>query len=282
MPKDETHLIPIERIHRSISTPREHHDEVALERLAHWIRRRGLLQPILVRSIGKNEFEVVAGERRLLAAQRAGLTEIECRVREYPDPIKEADLPGDVFALEDALIENLVRENLSKLEESEAILNLVCLHLGEQPAFVIERLAILHHRARKQRLPLCMCDDDDRILEVFKSLNLIGWQAFYTHRVPLLNLPDDVKSLVHRRCTSYALARRIGKLEPIQRRTVVARVKSGQLGGMTLKLELDKLLGVTHRATNRFSQIRRILPKHLENPRVKQSLENLERELGLS
>jgi ParB family transcriptional regulator, chromosome partitioning protein len=282
MPKDETCLIPIERIHRSISTPREHYDEAALERLAHWIRRRGLLQPILVRSVGKIDFEVVAGERRLLVAQRAGLTELECRVREYPDPIKEADLPGDVFALEDALIENLVRENLSKLEESEAILNLVCLHLGEQPAFVIERLAILHHRARKHRQPLCMCDDDDRILEVFTSLNLIGWQAFYTHRVPLLNLPNDVKTLVHHRCTSYALARRIGKLEIKQRQVVVARVKTGELGGLALKLELDKLLGVTRRPSNRFSQIRHILPKHLENPRVKQSLENLERELGLS
>jgi ParB family transcriptional regulator, chromosome partitioning protein len=282
MPKDEAHLIPIERIHRSISTPREHQDEAALERLAHWIRRRGLLQPILVRNVGKNEFEVVAGERRLLAAQLAGLTELECRVREYPDPIKESDLPGDVFALEDALIENLVRENLSKLEESEAILNLVCLNLGEQPTFVIERLAALHHRARKHRQPLCMREDDDRILEVFKSLNLIGWQAFYTHRVPLLNLPDDVKSLVHFRCTSYALARRISKLEIKQRQTLVARVKTGQLVGMALKLELDQLLGVTRRPSNRFNQIRRMLPKHLENPRVKQLLETLERELGLS
>jgi ParB family transcriptional regulator, chromosome partitioning protein len=282
MPKDETHLIPIERIHRSISTPRECQDEAALERLAHWIRRRGLLQAILVRSIGKNEFEVVAGERRLLAAQRVGLTELECRVREYPDPIKDSDLPGDVFALEDALIENLVRIQLSKLEESEAILNLVCLHLGEQPTFVIQRLAALHHRARKHQQPLCMCEDDDRILEVFKSLNLIGWQAFYTHRVPLLNLPDDVKTLVHCRCTSYALARRISKLEPAQRQSVVARVKTGELNGMALKLELDKLLGVTRKPFHRFNQIRRILPKHLENPRVKQSLETLERELGLS
>jgi hypothetical protein len=63
---------------------------------------------------------------------------------------------------------------------------------------------------------------------------------------------------------------------------VVARVKAGELGGLTLKLELDKLLGITRRPSHRFNQIRHILPKHLENPRVKQSLEILERELGLS
>jgi hypothetical protein len=63
---------------------------------------------------------------------------------------------------------------------------------------------------------------------------------------------------------------------------LVARVKAGELGGLALKLELDKLLGVTRRPSNRFNQIRRILPKYLENPRVKQSLEILEQELGLS
>lgn len=274
--------IPIDQIRHSISTPREHHDQAALERLAHWIRRRGLLQPILVRAIGAREFEVIAGERRLLAAQMAGLTELECRVRNYPDPEFEDQPLGDVFALEDSLIENLVREGLSKLEESEAILNLVCLHVGETSEFVIERLGSMHARALKRCQSVGSSDEDDDILGVFEALNLIGWQAFYTHRVPLLKLPDEVKTLIHRRYVSYASAKRIGKLEIPVRQELLVQINSGTLRGGKLRCELDQLLGVMNKPVNRLSRIRQALPKHLANPLVRQSLEKLEQELGLT
>ena len=274
-------IIPTDQIRHSISTPREHHDEAALERLAHWIRRRGLLQPILVRAIGAREFEVIAGERRLLAAQLAGLTELECRVRCYPDPEREDEPLGDVFALEDSLIENLVREGLSKLEESEAILNLVCLHVGETADFVVERLGAMHGRALKRCQSVGSSDEDDDILGVFAALNLIGWQAFYTHRVPLLKLPDEVKTLIHYRYVSYAAAKRIGKLELPIRQELLPQINSGTLRGGKLRRELDQLLGVTNKPANRLSRIRQALPKHLANPFVRQSLERLEQELGL-
>lgn len=278
---DETRTIQIAQLRRSISTPRENHDEAALERLAHWIRRRGLLQPILVRSIGRDAFEVVAGERRFLAAQRAGLTELECRVRDYPDPTRYDEPSGDVYALEDALIENLVREGLSKLEESEAILDLVCLHIGETREFVLERLGAMHARAVKRKMPVNTTEDDDRILEVFKALNLIGWQAFHTHRAPLLDLPEEVKQLIHRRRVSYAAARRIARLEEDTRANIMVQISMGQLRGTALKLELDRLLGTADSASNRLTRLRRALPMQLENPRVKENLEALERELGL-
>lgn len=279
---DQVQRIPIAHLHRSISTPREHVDEAALERLAHWIRRRGLLQPILVRAINPTEFEVVAGERRLLAAQRAGLSELDCCVRTYIDT-GSADTPlGDVYALEDALIENLVRENLDTLEESEAILELVCLHVGETRLFVLERLAALHHRARKSREPLCICDEDDRILEVFAALHLIGWQSFYTHRASLLALPDEVKTLIHRRSVSYSTARRIGRLEPDVRATLIARISIGELRGAALNDKLNQLLSDRQPTVSRLSRLRRALRDQLENPRVSRLLVVLERELGLA
>jgi ParB family transcriptional regulator, chromosome partitioning protein len=279
--RDETRSIPISQLHRSISTPRENHDEAALERLAHWIRRRGVLQPILVRSLGKNMFEVVAGERRYLAAQRAGLTELECRVREYPDQLRTDKPCGDVYALEDALIENLVREDLGKLEESEAILDLVCLHVGEAREFVIERLGAMHARAVKRKLPVNMTENDDEILEVFNALNLIGWQSFYTHRTPLLNLPNEVKQLIHRRRISYAIAKRIAKLEVNTRAQIIVRINSGELLTATLSHELDRLLGKKDSTSSRLMRLHRALPKHLKNPLVQQNLEALEREMGL-
>jgi ParB family transcriptional regulator, chromosome partitioning protein len=282
MSREETRDIPIGLLRRSTSTPREHCDEAALERLAHWIRRRGLLQPILVRRLEGGEFEVVAGDRRLLAAKRAGLTEVTCRVREYPDK-EQGDVPlGDVYALEDALVENLVREGLSKLEESEAILDLVCLHVGEARPFVLARLGTMHARVVKHRTPVNITNEDDRILETFDALNLIGWQSFFTHRVALLELPDAIKELLHRRRISYVAAKRIARLETDLQTQVISRIKRGELRSGGLNRELDALLGQSRPDAQRLERLRRTLPKHLENPRVQQSLASLERELGLA
>ena len=89
--------------------PREVFDEAAIEDLAASIREKGLLQPLLVRPAA-NGYQLIAGERRFRAAQRAGLERV-------PISIREAD---DVEALELALIENLQRENLNPVEEARA------------------------------------------------------------------------------------------------------------------------------------------------------------------
>lgn len=89
--------------------PRRHFDEGALAELASSIVLRGVLQPIVVRPVG-NKFQIVAGERRWRAAQRAQLHQIPAIIREYDD--------GAV--LEIALIENIQREELNAIEEGEA------------------------------------------------------------------------------------------------------------------------------------------------------------------
>jgi len=94
--------------------PRRHFDEAALETLAASIRARGLLQPIVVRR-ASDGYEVIAGERRLRAAQRAGLDSVPVIVRDA-DPQERLEL---------ALIENLQRENLTALEEAEAYRHLI-------------------------------------------------------------------------------------------------------------------------------------------------------------
>lgn len=89
--------------------PRRHFDEGALAELASSIVLRGVLQPIVVRPVG-NKFQIVAGERRWRAAQRAQLHQIPAIIREYDDGA----------ALEIALIENIQREELNAIEEGEA------------------------------------------------------------------------------------------------------------------------------------------------------------------
>ncbi len=102
--------VPVEAITPNPKQPRTVFDEEALEELIESIREVGLLQPIVVRPLGAGRFELVMGERRWRAAQRAGLTAIPAIVRET----EEHDL------LRDALLENLHRAQLNPLEEAAA------------------------------------------------------------------------------------------------------------------------------------------------------------------
>ncbi len=95
--------------------PRTQMDQESLAQLADSIRAQGVMQPILVREVSPNHYEIIAGERRWRASQLAGLTEIPVIVRAIPD---EA-------ALAMSLIENIQRENLNPLEEATGIKRLI-------------------------------------------------------------------------------------------------------------------------------------------------------------
>ena len=88
--------------------PRTNFNKEKLNELTNSIKKHGVLSPILVRELGLNKFEVVAGERRLRASKLANLTTIPCLV----------DQKKDQDALESALIENLQREDLNAVEEA--------------------------------------------------------------------------------------------------------------------------------------------------------------------
>ena len=116
--------VPIELIVANPDQPRLYFAEAELEELARSVRQRGVLQPILLRPApGRTgEYQIVAGERRWRAAQRAGLTTVPAVVREI----------GDQETLELALIENLQRENLNAMEEAAAYSSLLNLSGGSQ------------------------------------------------------------------------------------------------------------------------------------------------------
>lgn len=107
----ELQHLPLDIIQRGKYQPRRDMDPVALEELARSIRAQGLMQPIVVRPIADNRYEIIAGERRWRACQQAGLERIPTLVRNIPD---EA-------AIAMALIENIQRENLSPIEEAMAL-----------------------------------------------------------------------------------------------------------------------------------------------------------------
>ena len=102
--------LPIELLHSNPNNPRKQFGEEELEDLSKSIREKGLLQPIVVRQRPDGEYEIVAGERRWRASQRAGLHELPVLIRELSD--------GET--LEIALIENIQRSDLNPLEEARA------------------------------------------------------------------------------------------------------------------------------------------------------------------
>ncbi|EPE96070.1 ParB/RepB/Spo0J family partition protein [Rhizobium grahamii] len=101
-------MVPIEFVSRNPRNPRRFFDDGELHELASSIRQHGIVQPVVVRTLASNQFEIIAGERRWRAAQLAGLVEIPVIVRDVDDKT----------ALEIAIVENVQRSDLNPLEEA--------------------------------------------------------------------------------------------------------------------------------------------------------------------
>lgn len=114
-PPEQPTEVDLDRLVPNRSQPRTVVDEPKLEQLSQSIRSSGVIQPIVVRSIAEDRFEIVAGERRWRAAQMAGLLRVPVVVRDVPDD----------KLLEMALVENLQREDLNPIEEGEAYRRLI-------------------------------------------------------------------------------------------------------------------------------------------------------------
>jgi ParB family chromosome partitioning protein len=111
----ELRILPIQQIQPGKYQPRRHWNDEALDELAASIKAQGLIQPVVVRALGKDSYELIAGERRWRAAQRAQLSELPALVKIVP----EASVPAM------ALIENIQREDLTPLEEADALKRLI-------------------------------------------------------------------------------------------------------------------------------------------------------------
>jgi ParB family transcriptional regulator, chromosome partitioning protein len=110
----ELKQLPVEFVQRGKYQPRRDMNQEALEELANSIRAQGVMQPIVVRPIGPDRYEIIAGERRWRATQLAGLDKVPAVVRDVPDDA----------AVAMALIENIQREDLNPMEEALALARL--------------------------------------------------------------------------------------------------------------------------------------------------------------
>jgi ParB family chromosome partitioning protein len=113
--KESLQTLAVDRLRPGKYQPRTRMDETSLDELAESIKEHGIMQPVLVRPVDGGRFEILAGERRWRAAQRAGLKEVPALVKTVPD----------ASALAIGLIENIQREDLNPLEQANGLARLV-------------------------------------------------------------------------------------------------------------------------------------------------------------
>ena len=161
-PKTELE-ITISDIHLPAKQPRRYFDPEALQTLAESIAQHGILQPLLVRPHLDGGYELVAGERRYRAAQTSGLKTVPVIVREL----------NNHEAWQIALVENLQREDLNPIEETEGILDLLALDLNQPLADIPNLLRLLFNQTNRNKADLqignidnnVIINDDNHILE---------------------------------------------------------------------------------------------------------------------
>lgn len=190
-----------------------------------------------MRPVSRGGYELVAGERRYRAAKIAGLSEV-------PVVIKELD---DESAWAISLIENLQREDLNPIEETEGIIKLLSIKLKSAPQEVPRILYRLQKSLKNRHVQgteeIIELEEDNSesshnvmgnnklsqsntaslklslVEEVFKSIGLMNWSSFVKNRLPLLNLPEDIKLALRRGQIAYTKAKAIASLKDESART---------------------------------------------------------------
>jgi ParB family chromosome partitioning protein len=193
----------LEQICQSQFQPRNYFNEVAMEELAASIKQHGILQPLLVRPIAGNQYELVAGERRYKAAQALGLTVVPVTVREMTDP----------EVLQYALVENLQREDLNPVEETEGILQLLEMRLQKDRDWIISLLNHIANGKRGFTDGAVRNREQQLIQEVFATIGRrITPESFRVHRLPLLKLPPELFEALRYGRIEWTKAKEIAKL----------------------------------------------------------------------
>ncbi len=189
--------------------PRRYFDPERMTQLVTSIREHGVLEPVLVRPLGNGHYELIAGERRLRAAQEVGLAQIPIVAREF----------SDQEALQVALMENLQRDDLNPIEETEAVLELLAIALNastEEVKSVIYQAANAKNRgqALKENVSLQL----ETIESCLAALGRFNLESLRSSRLPLLNLPSHILEALREGRLEYTKARTIARVKDEQQR----------------------------------------------------------------
>jgi len=182
-PKPEFTQIPAEKLTRGKYQPRRDFDNESLAELAESIKSSGLIQPIVVRKVGDDKYEIVAGERRWRAAQLAGLENVPCIVNTYSDEETAAV----------TLIENMQRKDLNPIEEAQSLQRLV-----DEFGYVHEEVAAVVGKSRSKvtnSLRLLGLNEQVKKLLVERKLS-------EAHGKILAGLPEKLQTEIAQLCVN--------------------------------------------------------------------------------
>jgi ParB family transcriptional regulator, chromosome partitioning protein len=215
-------IISIEQIVLPQQQPRRYFAPQAMHDLVKSIEQHGILQPIIVRPVEDGKYELVAGERRFQAARTVQLECVPAVVRQMTD----------IEAFELALSENLQREDLNPVEETEGIVTLLALKLNQPIESVIALLQSAAHPERETVDNVIHSPEWQTLLEIFNSIGKFSPESFRTNRLPLLKLPKDVMEALRSGVIEYTKAK------------VVARIKDKSLRASLLSEAIQNELSL--------------------------------------
>lgn len=254
----EQRNISLSQIVFNPNQPRRYLDEGALTALTDSIREHGVLEPILVRQAGE-KFELIAGERRTRAAQAAGLEAIRAVVLDL----------DETQALEIAIIENLQREDLNPVEETDAVLRLLSVRLEKPIPAVLEVIRQVYDESRgRNGNNVISTLEKDRVVKIFLSLGRFTPASFHTNRVPLLDMPADLIKAVREGKLHYTKARKLARVQDLaMRAAILQRVLAERLSVVDLDQLVKEALKQQTRADDAF-EIVRSLKSRLSSSRI--------------
>jgi ParB family transcriptional regulator, chromosome partitioning protein len=203
----EVKYVPLTKIHRTSLQKRKYFDQKKLEEWAHSeIKQNGIRSPLWVRPLASHpgEFELVAGERRYRAAEI----------------IESIEVPVRIFALNDqqalmaSLVENMQRQDLNPLEETEGTLEALSLELNV-PTVEAVRVLYQMNNATKGTINqnVLVSDQAKKVEHLFKMLGRLSWKSFVSSRLPILKKPEHILSVLREGKLEYTKAMEIAKVK---------------------------------------------------------------------
>lgn len=266
------HTISIDSIKLPNSQPRRYFDIEKLEQLVISVKEHGILEPLLVRPLKAGQYELVAGERRYRAALKVELKEIPVVVREL----------NNREALQLSLVENLIREDLNPVEETEGILQLLSLRLNQDTDNVVSLLYRMQNEAKGKVTQNVLGSDDSEAIEaVFDALGMISWESFVSSRLPLLKLPEDVLEALRKGEIEYTKATAIARVKDLAQRTALLEATIADSLSLTQINERIKASRQVNQEPSSLKNLYKEASKQLqkakvwENPKKQKALEKL-------
>lgn len=212
--------------------PRRSFNNEKLKQLTASIEAYGILEPLIIRALDDGTYELVAGERRLRAAKEADLTKVPVIIKEFTDD----------QAFEIALLENLQRDDLNPIDETEGILHLLQQNLSCSKGEVIQVLnQAANAKRRNQVLQIETTKQLESIDEIFLTIGRLNRESFRTNRLPLLNLPEDVLNVLRQGELTYTKAKEIAKLEENQRQKLMEETIDKELSLREIKKRVQEI-----------------------------------------